>query len=74
MDQKFTAKLLAAAKRYAAFDKSDPFSLARALSHIENGICGYTAEGKDAWYDAEVHSTFGVGGTVMQTFTNVTRP
>lgn len=74
MDQKFRSRLVAAARRYAAFDKSDPFSLARSFTHIDNGICGYTAEGREAWYDAEVHSTFGVGGTVQQSFTNVTRP
>lgn len=37
----------AAAKRYADFDRSDPFAYSRAISHYYNGICGqqiYNAE------------------------------
>ena len=77
--------LLAAARRYAAFDKSDPFAFARALAHIQQGICDRyyhredTAFHKkgvmvDAFYDAEEHSTFGVGGVVTSHFTNMSRP
>jgi hypothetical protein len=50
-----------AAKRYAASDKSDPFTLNRALAHIRNGIVGFQVDknGKPteqrAWYDAEKH-------------------
>jgi hypothetical protein len=67
-------RVLNAAKRYAAFDKSDPFALARALCHIRQGLCKYTLEGKEGWYDAEEHSTFGVGGVVSTYYTNMVRP
>jgi len=33
-------RLYEAARRYAAADKSDPFALVRALSHIRSGLCG----------------------------------
>lgn len=42
-----------AAKRYAAADRSDPFALNRAMTHLENGIAGFTKDGRDAFYDAE---------------------
>lgn len=67
-------RLVKAAKRYAAFEKSDPWALARALCHIRQGLCGYTSEGKEGWYDAEEHSTFNVGGVVTVTYTNIVRP
>jgi hypothetical protein len=68
-------RVLNAAKRYAAFDKSDPFALARALCHIRQGLCNYTADGKEGWYDAEEHSRVeGVGGVVSTHFTNMVRP
>ena len=67
-------RVLNGAKRYAAFDKSDPFALARALCHIRQGLCGYTEDGREGWYNAEEHSTFGVGGVVTVTYTNVVRP
>jgi len=77
--------VLNAAKRYGAFDKSDPFALARALCHIRQGICRreYFAEATafhkkgelvDCFYDAEEHSTFGVGGVVTTHYTNMVRP
>jgi hypothetical protein len=65
-------RILRAAKRYAAWDKSDPFSLARALCHIDFGLCGYTEDGKEAWYDAEEHVTMR-DGVVTKTYTNVIR-
>lgn len=33
-------RIHAAAIRYAEYDKSDPFSLARCLCHIRMGLCG----------------------------------
>lgn len=76
--------VLSAAKRFAAFDKSDPFTLARALCHIRQGIAGRTyhheatsfhrkGELVDCFYDAEEHSTFSVG-VVSSHFTNMVRP
>lgn len=47
------ARLRAGALRFAAAEKSDPFALRRALSHIASGICGPTDEGKDGHYDAD---------------------
>ena len=77
--------VLNAAKRYAAFDKSDPFALARALCHARQGICerryfnedtAFHKRGElvDCFYDAEEHSSFGVGGVVTSRFTNMVRP
>jgi hypothetical protein len=48
-----------AAERYAKADRSDPWALARALAHIEQGICGYVERGEtmvDALYDATPHT------------------
>ena len=67
-------RVLNGAKRYAAFDKSDSFALARALCHIRQGLCGYTEDGKEGWYDAEEHPSFDVGGIVHTTYTHITRP
>ena len=48
--------LVAAAKRYAAADKSDPFAFARAMSHSANGIASYANKnGQSAIYDAELY-------------------
>lgn len=63
-------RVIRAAKRYAAWDKSDPFALTRALSHIAHGLCKFTEDGKDGWYDAEEHST--ADGGVY--YTNMVRP
>ena len=41
------ARILAGARAYAEFDKSDPFTLARALCHIRQGLCGAVTEGPD---------------------------
>jgi len=68
------SKLIAAAKRYARFDASDPFAFARAVCHIDNGLCSYTEDGKEGWYDAEEHPSFDVGGIVHTTYTHITRP
>lgn len=32
--------MLAALQRYADFDRSDPFTFARGLAHIRQGLCG----------------------------------
>ena len=39
-------------ERYAKADKSDPFTLRRALCHMRNGVAGFTVKGEDAFYDA----------------------
>jgi len=51
-----TRRFYQSAADYAAFDKSDPFALNRALSHIDNGIAGVRPEdGSDATYAAEAY-------------------
>ncbi len=76
--------VIRAAKRYAAWDKSDPFTFARALCHIQQGIVGrayhneptaFHKKGEliDCFYDAEEHSTFATG-VVHSHFTNMVRP
>lgn len=43
-----------AAYRYAAADRSDPFALNRALTHVENGVAGFfDANGKETFYNAD---------------------
>lgn len=42
------------ALRYAAFDRSDPFTLARCQAHIRVGICsGYGNDANPNHYDAD---------------------
>lgn len=42
------------ARNYAAFDRSDPFALARALTHTRNGIAGgSTKDGLACAYSAD---------------------
>lgn len=67
-------RVLKAAQRYAAFDKSDPFTLARALCHIRQGLCSYTEDGEAGDYDAEEHLSIGEGGAVHVHYTNIRRP
>lgn len=72
------ARMRAGALRYAAADKSDPFSLRRALSHIYAGICGPTSDGKDGFYDADEVPESAVtitGSPYMKTaYRNISRP
>lgn len=45
------------ARNYAAFDRSDPFALARALTHTRNGIAGgSTKEGLACAYSADEYT------------------
>lgn len=77
--------VIQAAKRYSAWDKSDPFTFARILCHIRTGVVGrafhheataFHKKGElvDCFYDAEEHSSFNVGGVVSTVYSNVTRP
>ena len=45
--------VLAGIARYAEANKSDPFTMARCLTHFRMGLLGPTNEGKDGHYDAE---------------------
>lgn len=42
------------ARQYADADRSDPFAMMRAVNHMKNGICSFTPDGKDGFYQAEV--------------------
>ncbi len=44
-----------AAEMYARAEKSDPFARARIRTHMNNGVCGFTQQGGDAFYSAEEH-------------------
>lgn len=46
-------RMIEGAKHYAAYDKSDPFSLARSLLHIKRGVAGINQDGGDAFYSAD---------------------
>lgn len=73
------------AERYARADRSDPFALARAMTHIRNGIVGLRSDGYEACYSADEHMEtrtlpdgmkFSNGDTDYQvrTYRNITRP
>jgi hypothetical protein len=57
------------AKDYARFDKSDPFALARAMTHIGQGLCAPLQDGRDSHYSAD--SSIEDGKIVYR---NVVRP
>lgn len=83
------AKMTEGARNYAAADRSDPFAFNRAMSHIHNGIAGFTynkdGSRNDAYYKADkikekrrVHNgqTFS-DGTVeftVESYINMQRP
>jgi hypothetical protein len=46
-------RLIDGARHYAAWDKSDPFCLARCMLHIRQGIAGLLPNGEDAIYSAD---------------------
>lgn len=46
-----------AARRHANFDKSDPHTYNRAVSHIHNGVVGFRSA-KVHGKDAEVHALY----------------
>ena len=46
-------RIHAGAVNYAAADKSDPFTLARCLTHIRMGFCKPLQDGSDGMYNAE---------------------
>ena len=40
-------------RRYAAADRSDPFSFARGMAHLNAGLCASKTDGSPGGYDAE---------------------
>lgn len=76
-------RMIEAAEYYVAYDKSDPFALARAKAHIANGIAQlYNQEGKPAFYSADPYQetrsfTDGLGRLVeypVTVYRNLVRP
>lgn len=74
---------------YAAANKSDPFALRRALTHVANGVAGFTyardGTRQDAFYKAEkgkeertlaYGQTFSDGSNkyTVETYHNIQRP
>lgn len=54
MQRTISPRMLEGARNYAAADNSDPFALARAMTHLRNGIASLSNErGEDAFYSAE---------------------
>ena len=49
--QRFHDKQVEGAIRYAAADRSDPFTLNRCLGHIRQGICGPVIETEGFMWD-----------------------
>lgn len=48
------ARMIEGAHRYAASDRSDPFTLNRCISHIMNGVASANnAKQEEGFYDAE---------------------
>ena len=70
-------RLIEGIKRYAAFEKADPFALDRCLCHLRQGLCARTfgqhGESHDGHYDAEELSTF-KDGIVHRAYKHVVRP
>lgn len=66
------------ARNYAKADASDPFTLARCMSHLQSGIAGYCPSGQPAFYNAKPVSTIRVdpmGKEYTATaYQNVVRP
>ena len=46
-------RMIEAAKRYAAADRTDPFTFRRAVTHIENGVASATRGENNRDYDMQ---------------------
>lgn len=72
------SRMIEAAERYAAGDKSDPFCLARCKMHIERGLCTPLQDGTDGHYDAQAVPEGRVTATgehyVATVYHNMARP
>lgn len=79
MTDEATLKMhIEAAKRYAAADRTDPWAFARAMTHMSNGIAGFTDKGQDAFYSADQYSeerVTALGDTYhVPVYRNIVRP
>ena len=82
----YLARQIAGARRFASYDRSDPFTLARCMAHIRQGLCDpvwdpSNRELRDIYYEADptTEARFYVmdGRRVdftIPTFKNVRRP
>ena len=79
--RKFRERAIAGINRYAASDKSDPFTRARAITHLNAGIVAYAADGKECLYNADEYQeprSYEIDGRLVEytvpAFRNVQRP
>ena len=63
--EKHLDRIIAGAERFAAGDKSDPFTFARALAHIKQGLCGACEAPEMVWYGDKVGGSQGENGHTM---------
>ena len=49
-------RMIQGAQHYAAADKSDPFTLARCMTHIRTGTASLLSNGEDGFYKADPYS------------------
>jgi len=50
-------RMIDAARRYAAADKSDPFAFARAMAHIRAGLCGPCEDSDMLWCNGDTRKS-----------------
>jgi hypothetical protein len=84
------SRMISEARVYAAFDRTDPFALRRAVTHIDNGVAQvhrgmnneWSIDAGPAFYSAEMHrearKIVGFDGKVqtydVHVYRNVRRP
>ena len=78
MKQKIHEHLVEGAKVYAQFDKTDPFTLQRAMTHIRVGLVNSSDDGYSAMPTIEGESYYDTKGNRVDfpvtRFKNVQRP
>ena len=79
--QNLGRRLIDGARHYAAADRSDPFALDRAMTHIRVGICAPLPSGESAAYHADEYSeerSYEMGGVTVRyrvpAYKNLQRP
>lgn len=64
------ACLIEGINRYAEWDKSDPFTKARCMTHLRQGLLKPLTDGSDGHYNATKHAT----SSGAPFWTNMQRP
>ena len=72
--QKATERLLQGAEDYARADRSDPFTLARALTHLRVGIVRSSGEAYEASFMPEMRKDAMGNSYVVAVPRNMKRP